>query len=56
MAPNGSLRVLHATAAQLRTLAHPLRARLLCALRTEGPATATALAARSEHAPRVLAA
>ena len=29
---------------QIRTLAHPLRARLLGALRTDGPATATALA------------
>lgn len=31
---------------QLRTLAHPLRARLLSALRAYGPATATALARR----------
>ena len=31
---------------QLRTLAHPLRSRLLSALRSNGPATATALAHR----------
>lgn len=33
-------------ARQLRTLAHPLRSRLLTALRLHGPATATALAQR----------
>lgn len=38
--------VLRPDAAQLRTLAHPLRARLLGALRFHGPATATQLAAR----------
>lgn len=38
--------VLHPDAAQLRTLAHPLRSRLLGALRFHGPATATQLAAR----------
>jgi DNA-binding transcriptional ArsR family regulator len=38
--------VLHPDAAQLRALAHPLRARLLGALRFHGPATATQLAAR----------
>ena len=32
------------SAQQLRTLAHPLRARLLSSLRLDGPATATALA------------
>lgn len=32
--------------AQLRTLAHPLRSRLLGALRVDGPATASALAQR----------
>jgi len=36
----------HPDAAQLRALAHPLRSRLLGALRFHGPATATALAAR----------
>jgi hypothetical protein len=35
---------LHLDAAALRVLAHPLRSRLLTALRTDGPATATALA------------
>jgi DNA-binding transcriptional ArsR family regulator len=39
-------RVLHPDTRQLRALAHPLRARLLGALRFHGPATATALAAR----------
>jgi DNA-binding transcriptional ArsR family regulator len=39
-------RTLHPDTAQLRALAHPLRARLLGALRFHGPATATALAAR----------
>jgi DNA-binding transcriptional ArsR family regulator len=39
-------RVLHPDATQLRALAHPLRSRLLGALRFHGPATATALAAR----------
>lgn len=34
------------TSAQLRTLAHPLRSRLLSALRMDGPATATRLAER----------
>lgn len=38
--------VVHLDAAQLKVLAHPLRSRLLGALRLEGPATATALAAR----------
>lgn len=38
--------VLHPDVAQLRALAHPLRARLLGALRFHGPATATQLAAR----------
>ena len=38
--------MLHPTAAQLRVLAHPLRSRLLGALRFHGPATSTALAAR----------
>jgi predicted ArsR family transcriptional regulator len=35
---------LHLDTAALRVLAHPLRSRLLTALRTDGPATATALA------------
>src|SRR6188768_1441441 len=39
-------KVLHPTGAQLRALAHPLRSRLLGALRFHGPATSTALAAR----------
>ncbi len=38
--------VLRPSARQLRVLAHPLRSRLLGALRLDGPATATALAAR----------
>lgn len=45
-APHGELRVLHPTGTQLRALAHPLRSRLLGALRFHGPATSTALAAR----------
>ena len=36
----------HLDAEQLRTLAHPLRMRLLAALRLHGPATATQLAQR----------
>ncbi|HET8604225.1 MAG TPA: helix-turn-helix domain-containing protein [Marmoricola sp.] len=36
------------TPAALRALAHPLRVRMLALLRTEGPATATMLAARLE--------
>ena len=44
--PDGELRILHPTGAQLQTLAHPLRSRLLGALRFHGPATSTALAAR----------
>ena len=39
-------KVLHPDVAQLRALAHPLRSRLVGALRFHGPATATALAAR----------
>jgi DNA-binding transcriptional ArsR family regulator len=39
-------RVLHPDSAQLRALAHPLRSRLLGALRFHGPATSTAVAAR----------
>ena len=39
-------KVLHPTGEQLRILAHPLRSRLLGALRFHGPATSTALAAR----------
>ena len=41
-----SRRIAHLTADQLRTLAHPLRMRLLALLRLEGPATATQLARR----------
>lgn len=44
--PDGELRVLRPTGAQLQMLAHPLRSRLLGALRFHGPATSTALAAR----------
>ena len=44
--PDGELRILRPTGAQLQTLAHPLRSRLLGALRFHGPATSTALAAR----------
>jgi predicted ArsR family transcriptional regulator len=39
-------RILHPDVAQLRALAHPLRSRLVGALRFHGPATATALAGR----------
>lgn len=41
-----SRRIAHLSADQLRTLAHPLRMRLLALLRLEGPATATQLARR----------
>jgi predicted ArsR family transcriptional regulator len=40
-----SLSTLHLDGRTLRVLAHPLRSRLLTALRTGGPSTATALAA-----------
>jgi DNA-binding transcriptional ArsR family regulator len=40
------LRVLHPTGHQLQVLAHPLRSRLLGALRFHGPATSTTLALR----------
>jgi DNA-binding transcriptional ArsR family regulator len=40
------LSVVHLDRRQIRTLAHPLRVRLLGALRADGPATATALAAK----------
>lgn len=43
---DGERRILHPTAHQLQVLAHPLRSRLLGALRFHGPATSTALAAR----------
>ena len=46
MAARTDLNVLRPTAAQMRLLAHPLRARLLGALRFGGPATSTALAQR----------
>ena len=39
-------RIAHLSPEQLRTLAHPLRMRLLAVLRLEGPATATQLARR----------
>jgi DNA-binding transcriptional ArsR family regulator len=44
--PPGDPEVVRLDAAGLRALAHPLRSRLLGALRMEGPATATALAQR----------
>ena len=43
---SGSRSVVELTSAQLRALAHPLRARLLSALRMDGPSTATRLAER----------
>src|SRR6478672_916498 len=42
----GDLTGLRLDAAALKVLAHPLRSRLLSALRVDGPATATALATR----------
>ncbi len=42
--PAPDLATVRLSARQLRTLAHPLRARLLSSLRLDGPATATALA------------
>lgn len=44
--PSDDVRVLRPSSVQLRALAHPLRSRLLGALRFHGPATSTALAAR----------
>ncbi|GGL31733.1 helix-turn-helix domain-containing protein [Phycicoccus endophyticus] len=44
--PDGRLTGLRLDAAALKTLAHPLRSRLLTALRVGGPATATDLAAQ----------
>ncbi len=44
--PDGIPRSITLDAAQLTTLAHPLRSRLLSALRQHGPATATTLAKR----------
>jgi DNA-binding transcriptional ArsR family regulator len=38
------MKVVHLDARQLRTMAHPLRVRLLALLRADGPATATRLA------------
>jgi DNA-binding transcriptional ArsR family regulator len=38
------MRVVHLDARQLRTMAHPIRGRLLATLRADGPATATMLA------------
>ncbi|MET0728753.1 MAG: helix-turn-helix domain-containing protein [Acidimicrobiales bacterium] len=46
MPEDDDVRVLHPSPVQLRALAHPLRTRLLGALRFHGPATSTALAAR----------
>ncbi|HUG84474.1 MAG TPA: helix-turn-helix domain-containing protein, partial [Euzebya sp.] len=43
---DGLPRLITLDAKQLTTLAHPLRSRLLTALRQEGPATATPLAKR----------
>src|SRR5580765_8504157 len=42
----GDMTGLRLSAAALKVLAHPLRARLLSALRVDGPATATDLATR----------
>lgn len=42
--PDDGLSLVRLDAAQIRILAHPLRARLLITLRAEGPATATGLA------------
>lgn len=42
----GERRMFEMTRPALEALAHPVRARLMSALRTDGPATATALAAR----------
>jgi len=44
--PDSDVRVLHPSSVQLQALAHPLRSRLLGALRFHGPATSTALALR----------
>ena len=46
MSPVDPSRRVHLYSAQLRVLAHPLRSRLLSALRAFGPATATELAQR----------
>ena len=42
----GEKRTIELDARTLRAIAHPLRMRMLGILRTEGPATATSLAAR----------
>jgi DNA-binding transcriptional ArsR family regulator len=44
--PEGDPEVVRLDAASLRVMAHPLRTRLLAALRLHGPSTATGLAAR----------
>src|SRR3989337_2530321 len=44
--PGSSASTLHLDATAVKVLAHPLRSRLLRALRSGGPATATALAER----------
>ncbi|MEO5609906.1 MAG: helix-turn-helix domain-containing protein [Ornithinibacter sp.] len=44
--PDGQLTGIRLDATALKTLAHPLRSRLLSALRVDGPATATDLATR----------
>lgn len=46
MAQKRDAPTVHLTAEMVRTLAHPLRSRLLGLLRVEGPATATQLATR----------
>jgi DNA-binding transcriptional ArsR family regulator len=46
MTPESSASMLHLDAKAVQVLAHPLRSRLLSALRSGGPATATALAER----------
>ncbi|MCX4385411.1 helix-turn-helix domain-containing protein [Micromonospora peucetia] len=44
--PSNAPRAVHLDARQVRTLAHPLRMRLLGTLRADGPATATTLAGK----------
>ena len=44
--PGSAMPILHLDATAIKVLAHPLRSRLLSALRAGGPATATALAER----------
>ena len=50
--PDRELRILHPTGAQLQTLAHPLRSRLLGALRFHGPATVHRAGGPARHQQR----